>query len=100
MCVYGHVCICVCLCVYVCVCVCMYVCVCVYVWVCMCLCVHVCRGDAAPDTDAVAQARRIEEEALGDDGRTPDQRALRMVEAAVLMGQAARRAEATGEVIK
>eukprot|EP00918_Siedleckia_nematoides_P069987 GHVU01152548.1.p2 GENE.GHVU01152548.1~~GHVU01152548.1.p2 ORF type:complete len:163 (+),score=26.17 GHVU01152548.1:226-714(+) len=47
--------------------------------------------------EAVAQARRMEEAALRDDGRTPEERAHRMAEAAVLMGQAARRAEATGE---
>eukprot|EP00918_Siedleckia_nematoides_P083272 GHVU01182606.1.p2 GENE.GHVU01182606.1~~GHVU01182606.1.p2 ORF type:complete len:102 (+),score=12.64 GHVU01182606.1:32-307(+) len=40
------------------------------------------------------------EAALRDDGRTPAQRAHTMVQAAERMGQAARRAEATGKVIK
>jgi len=37
-----HVCVCVCMCVYVCMCVCVYVCMCVCVYVCMCVCGHHC----------------------------------------------------------
>eukprot|EP00918_Siedleckia_nematoides_P069985 GHVU01152546.1.p2 GENE.GHVU01152546.1~~GHVU01152546.1.p2 ORF type:complete len:146 (+),score=19.01 GHVU01152546.1:506-943(+) len=42
-------------------------------------------------------ARTMEAAALRDDGRTPEERAHRTAEAAGRMGDAARRAEATGE---
>eukprot|EP00918_Siedleckia_nematoides_P065180 GHVU01141789.1.p2 GENE.GHVU01141789.1~~GHVU01141789.1.p2 ORF type:complete len:141 (+),score=8.26 GHVU01141789.1:94-516(+) len=45
-------------------------------------------------------ARRMAEAALRNDGGTPVERAHRMIEAAVLMGQAAQRAAETGEVIR
>eukprot|EP00918_Siedleckia_nematoides_P072441 GHVU01158158.1.p2 GENE.GHVU01158158.1~~GHVU01158158.1.p2 ORF type:complete len:109 (-),score=33.64 GHVU01158158.1:368-667(-) len=56
---------------------------------------------AAGATDtAEARPRRMAEETRRDDGRTPDEMAHSMAEAAERMGQAARRAAETGERIR